>query len=244
MYEGYLRYASRGRQPVKAIRYVKRTRPGTFRGRRVGPRAPLATRGFYGNTFGTRRDTKERKVIDVAKTTVACDTTGAVTALNLVAVGTDFTDRIGRKITMKSIQLRALLVPQDSTVVDGLARVILVYDAQSNGAALPAITDILTAATSLSSLNLNNRDRFKVLMDKQFAMGNQDLTAGQAVAGSPSIHQFKKFKRCNLQVIFNTTTAVIAAISSGSLLLVTIGSAAAAAGTNCVFTSRVRFVDA
>ena len=130
--------------------------------------APARTGGFFG--VGVRRSRDERKVIDVDPALYAGDTTGSVTLLNGVATGTDFTDRIGRKIVMRSLYLRGTLSPVDGITLDNMCRVLIVYDMQSNGAA-PAITDVLKSATSIAQLNMNNRDRFRVIMDKQFAVG-------------------------------------------------------------------------
>ena len=96
----------------------------------------------------------------------AINTTGLVTLLHVPVLGTDFTNRIGRKTLIKSVFLRGLL-SRDLTTASALAcqcRMILVLDKQPNGAA-PAITDILVAANSYSQLNPNNRDRFRVIRD-------------------------------------------------------------------------------
>jgi len=212
---------------------------------RYSSRAPPATRGFYGNTWGDKlRSKSERKVVDVATANYACDSTGSVTYLAPIAVGTDYTDRIGRKINIRSIQARGFVFPEDQTSGGSIVRVMCVYDAQSNGAAIATITDILQQSSPLAPLNLANRDRFKVIWDKQFALGQVSNVATQSFAGSPTNHQFKKYKRCNLPVIYNTTTNTIAAVSSGAILLLTLGNNAAGTGATLAFNSRIRFEDA
>jgi len=203
------------------------------------PRAPIASRGFYGTQ---RRSPQERKLIDTVVTDSAMDTTGTVTLLNGCATGTDFTNRIGRKINVKSILVRGLAEPQDGTTVARFLRWMLVLDTQPNGA-LATITDILTTSTSLSPLNLNNRDRFKVLVDKQMLNGGGDTTATQAFSDRNSSITHK-YKKCNFDTIYDGTGATIADIQSGALLLVTIGSAAAGSGSDMTYYARVRFVDA
>jgi len=207
----------------------------------TGGLAPPRTGGFFG--VATRRSRDERKVIDVDPATYGANTTGTVTLLNGVATGTDFTDRIGRKIIMKSLYIRGVCKPEDDNIANTLARVLIVYDMQSNGAA-PVVTDVLKSATSASQLNMNNRDRFKVLMDKQYAVGKVLDTATQAFAGSPTIHQLKKYKRLNLEVLFNGTTNVIGSIATGSVYMITIGNQAAGLGAEFLVSTRIRFIDA
>lgn len=183
----------------------------------------------------------EKKVVDTAPSSYVCDTTGSVTLLNGVATGTDFTDRIGRKIMLKSVYVRGRIAPVDGGTSNSLARVMIVYDMQANGAA-PAITDILKTATSQDQLNMNNRDRFRVIMDKQFPVGGVDTTVGYAQA--PCIFQVKKFKRLNLETLYSGTTNAIASIATGALFMVTIGDVAAGSGATFNGSVRVRFMDA
>lgn len=208
--------------------------------------APPRTGGFYSvdqRAALAAQGKIERKAIDVDRAAYVGDTTGSVTLLNGVATGTDFTNRIGRRILMKSLYVRGFVFPIDSTVVDNLSRVIIVYDSQVNGA-IPAITDILKEAFSESQINLNNRDRFHILADKTFQMGSVNNTATQAYQGSPTVHKFKIFKKLNLEVIFGGTTNLVASIQTGALWMVTIGNVGANAGSDITATSRVRFIDA
>lgn len=185
----------------------------------------------------------EKKVIDLAVASYACDVTGSVTALNLCATGTDFTDRVGRKILLKSVNLLGHYLPQDSAVAPTLCRVMVIYDKQPTGA-LPAITDILKSSDSREQLNLNNRDRFAILCNELVALGIQQNTATQALAGSPTDKVIHIYKKLNHEVIFGSTAATIAAVASGTLLLVTVGDNTAGAGYVASLSSRVRFIDA
>lgn len=185
----------------------------------------------------------EKKVVDLGAASFAMDTTGSLTLLNGVAAGTDFTDRIGRKTKLSYVYVRGIVNAQDASSGPTLGRLLLVYDKQPAGA-LPAITDILTAATSVSQVNLNGRDRFVILADKQYAVGIISNTATQSFAGSPTVHPVKIYRNLGLETIYDGTTNAIADISSGALYLVTIGNQAAAAGATFNGTTRVRFTDA
>lgn len=227
---------SRKRKRPYGTRYAPQRAKKTFRSSRYAASYPVFPTGFKGG----RGSISETKVADTDPAAYACDTTGSVTLLNGIATGTDYTDRVGRKVVIKSIYLRGFVLPVDTSTSNNLSRLILVYDKQPNGAA-PAVTDILKSSTAQSQLNINNRDRFMILMDKQYAMGAYDATTGYI--GSPSVQQVKKYKKCNLETIYGGTLSTIASINTGALYLVTIGSAAAAAGGEFRGSVRVRFVD-
>ena len=91
---------------------------------------------------------------------------------------------------MMSVQVRGFIKPEDAVapganVVDNMARIMIVYDRQPNGA-IATIANILSAATSVSFMNLDNRDRFKVICDIHFKLGPRylDTTATQTYAYS------------------------------------------------------------
>lgn len=231
----------RNRKLIAAAKAVARARKTLGSSRRSSGLAPARTGGFFG--VRRRQMMGERKVVDVDPGTIAVTTTGTVTLINGVATGTDFTDRVGRKIVMKSVFVRGIVFPDDVITLNSLARIMLVYDMQANGAA-PIITDILKSATAVANLNLNNRDRFKILMDKEFAVAKTDNTATQAVSGSPTCHRFKKYTRLNHEVLFNGTTAAVGSIATGALYLVTIGTQAAGDAASVTIATRIRFEDA
>lgn len=217
--------------------------------------APLATRGFAFNT-GRFGGIKEKKFFDIAATIYSFDTTGTVTLLSAPIQGTDYTNRIGRKIMLKSVYVRGFCGTETSATVTApvvapaqIGRLILLIDMQPNGT-LPAMTDILMAATPISHLNPNNRDRFKILFDKQYVFGRTaiDTTATQTYAfqSDKQAIGIKKYKKINVEQIFNSGNAgTIADTTSGALLMITIGNIAAGTNTNSFawVTTRVRFLD-
>jgi len=210
---------------------------------------PLATRGYTPNS-------EELKVFDTVLSAYPLNTTGSVTNVFLPQLGSDMNQRVGRKCCIKSIYLRGYAFIQGAfpdPIVSGvsapaqLQRLMFIWDTQPNGS-LPAITDILNTSTSASQLNINNRDRFKILMDKAWVQGPfiYNTGAGVAVASGQNVSQpLKKYKRLNLETIFNATNGgTIADIASGSLLVVTIGSLASSTNDGeARFTVRVRYSD-
>jgi len=190
----------------------------------------------------------ELKVADLTVANYVADTTGAVTLLAVPVLGSDMTNRIGRKIKLKSVYIRGLL-QRESTAVDTvhdacLCRLMLVYDKQPNGAA-PAITDILVTASSISQLNLNNRDRFQILKDKQWVVGpywtNTVATQSFGIADRVC-YPVKIYQKLDLEMIFNSTNGgTIADVNSGAFYLVTIGHRAD--GGSFSLATRVRYLD-
>jgi len=177
----------------------------------------------------------EFKSVD-ANAVLDVNTAGAVFLLNGIARGDDIDERIGRQVTLKSIQMRAQTYGTAGTGVDQTHRVMIVYDRQTNAAAL-TVADVLQTVAWLSHRNLENRKRFRVLYDKCVNIN---------ATGEPGTSRVLEFYRhLNHPEEFNNGDAgTVADIQSGSLYLVVIGSeaAGATAGSINVYT-RVRYVD-
>lgn len=214
-----------------------------------GSMVPMRTGGYRPNRV-------ERKVSDITTATYQVNTTGSITLLAVPVLGSDFNQRIGRKILLKSVYIRGFVATEPAlapTAATSAAaqqvRMMIVSDMQPNGSA-PAITDILVAATASSQLNLNNRDRFRIITDKTYVLGpyNNVTTATQAtqIASGAQIINIKKYKKLNLEMIFNATNGgTIADIASGALFMVWIGSTAASGNdANAIVSTRVRYADA
>lgn len=181
----------------------------------------------------------EKKFIDVSSPSTpstALPTFSSGVLLNGLATGTSASDRIGRKIIMKSIFLRYAYQLQSTTTGGSPLRILVVYDKQANGAA-PAITDILLTDNFSSNNNLSNRDRFVTLMDHMtdvVSVGNN-----YSVQGTVS-------RALNLETVYNDLlTNGITAIASGSIycfIAQTGGALTAAPALTGRF--RIRYTDA
>lgn len=232
---------AKARRIQAAAAAVRRARATTLSSRRF-PLAPPRTGGFYGQWNRPRGVGEELKTIDTGIVGVTPITTaGSVALINGVATGTDYTNRIGRKIMIKSIYVRFATLPNTVTAPLGdIQRIMLIYDKQTNGAA-PAVTDILNTASYLDVNNLNNRDRFVVLKDKTINCWPAAYAAGAVTAGNPNTMSFKFYKKCNLEQIFSGTGSTVGSIASGGIFLLFIS---AAATYNLAYSARVRFSDA
>ena len=186
----------------------------------------------------------EKKTIDIDIGSYNMGTSlNIVTLLNGVAQGTDFTNRIGRTIVIHSVFIRGQILPTDASTLFNPARILFVYDMQTNGAT-PAATDILKQDAGLGQLNLNNRSRFKVFYDRTFPIGQITNTATQTYAAGPNYAVFKKYKKCNFLTVFSGTGATVASIQSGAIWMVTCGNGTAAECALLQASIRVRFLDA
>lgn len=206
--------------------------------------APAAQPARSGGWGAAQRSRPEIKFNDVAAASYACDTTGTVTLLNGVSTGTDYNNRVGRVADYTAVQIRGSLSPQDLSTSTTVARVMVVWDADPNGGT-PSITDFLTASTSLAFNNLNNRERFKVLIDEQHAVGAVTNTATQALSLAPSVVSINRYVRIpKVRTVYSGTGATAANIQNGAIWLVTIGDQAAGSGAIFSGAARVRFTDA
>lgn len=183
----------------------------------------------------------ELKYVDVGVQQNNFDDAGIGILLNGLAPGTGASQRIGKKVTIKTIQMRAAISANvaGTNTFSGMVRCFIVYDKQAN-AAFPTVGAILEQATGSSPMNMDNRDRFLVLYDRQFALDQ--------LGGNPSA-QIKMYKRVNLTTVFNAGTAgTVADITSGSIYVVFIGEGVSVvAPTNIPFVrwySRIRYEDA
>lgn len=164
-----------------------------------------------------------------------------VQLINGVRPGTNFYERVGRKIAMRSVRLQALLVPtraNAAAVNNQNALVALVYDRQPTGST-PAAADIFsstdasgTVITNANSFpNVNNRQRFYVLRTQYLylpALGINGANPTNEYANSIDINAKDSQVRLewfvnlkDLVTIYGGDTAGISSIATGALYFVT-----------------------
>lgn len=180
-------------------------------------------------------------------------------------LGTDFTNRIGRKCQITSWQIRGHFVWTDSaTHVEDQVLLCwaMVLDRQPNGAAAPTMNDIwsgtngTTQATGTSMVNLNNRKRFKILHFEQkctpyVVSASQALTTVNQLdqSVSYSIEAYIDFRKLKIgPTIFDAANAgAYSDMTENALSLwFWVGTPAGTVSNgliDCNYTSRVRFYD-
>jgi len=203
----------------------------------------------------------EIKFVDVASTAknfVTAATPPTATTLCIPVQGAAAFNRIGQKITLKSLRIRGS-VTNAADALHGMGRIIVVYDKQAN-AALPTWTEVIGAVTSagvasntaFDGLNMANRDRFIILADEMLVLPGMQNAAGVitnitdfGTDKNPSMYNFDRFIRLrDMECHFNNTNGgTFADIQSGSLSIFTCTSSTTNAFT-FTFSARVRFSDA
>lgn len=109
----------------------------------------------------------ERKFVDTSQSftlTAGSNAFAAGVLLNSLATGTTASERIGRKVVMKSIYIRYSVEMAPTGTGGAPFRILVVYDKQANGAATTIAQPLLTSAFN-SLNNLSNKDRFVTLFD-------------------------------------------------------------------------------
>lgn len=208
---------------------------------------PTAQRNFKVST--------EKKVYDITSNNAQVHNGGFIISLCTPSLGSDMNERNGRRICMKSVSIKGYIVLDAALGIVSpeladaqLIRVCLIWDYQPNGA-LPTIANIFTTNAPWAQLNLNNRDRFKMLHNETFTLDAflYNNTATQSLAGlGRTAKHLDIYKRLSgRDTIFNgNNSGSVTSIASGNLLLVCVGSASPGAGDAHIYWSgRVRYED-
>jgi len=211
--------------------------------------APLRTGGYRGYGGGLRRYTfrklrsivknwqpPEQKYVDVNANATGASNAGNIVLLNGIANGNGVSERIGRKVTMTSSYIKMTFDISGAGVNTMTWRVMLVYDAQPNQLAFTLANLLQSGAAvtnTISALNLDNRDRFNVLLDKTFT-AVKGTDTGKAIC--------KLYKKMKLNTIYDATGGTIADITTGALCLVVIAESTDAAAQYNYYV-RTRYVD-
>ncbi len=197
--------------------------------------------GFYGRYSGRGAELKFHN-LDVDDAVIATGGTIAEDSLLTIAEGNGESDRVGRKVTVKRIQMNYdFLLPQTAVAAQtsDAVRVILYWDKQTNGAAA-TVLGILEVADWQSFRNLANSGRFQVLLDKTVSL-NCGAGSGRGTTDTLSYAEVEKHfswsKACNIPIEYDNsaTTGVITSIRSNNLGILTISKGGLAA-----FGSRIR----
>lgn len=213
---------------------------------------------------GPRPELKFVDVLDETALTFQPYSGSAISCLNITQEGAGAWNRIGRRINMRSIEVR--LVPKldsSKTTVAGpiIYRIMLVYDAQWNTGSGFSYSLLLqsrqpggaSVSTILSPLNMDNRDRFMVLRDWVWTdpyepaalnpMASAASDIGSVTENLPrEIHWFIKLK--GLEAVYGASTGASSDINTGALLLICMSNQATAnVPIFMAGTSRLRFYD-
>ena len=154
--------------------------------------------------------------------------------LNGIPQGDDSTERLGKRINMTNVAIRATAsIPANATQPFDSIRVIIFYDRQPNQLT-PAVTDILTTASQDAHINLFNSDRFWVVLDHYLTVS----------VNGPDVCQMKENRKLNTTTVYGGVGATAASINSGALWLLCYPLAPASANQPTFkYDVRVKYAD-
>lgn len=257
---------------------VKRRFTGASSYGRYTPYKAPARKGYYGRRYkGFNQQLREVK-FQTARYMLPVDDFGWVGGpttqktgllINGTDVGADIKQRIGRRITMKSLQLRMTISGTNNPIneyTSSVVRILVIYDRQSNAATgSPNFNDIFdqsmitTTATSVSHYvncgkNMANKDRFLFLLDKTYTVEQiYGIVSGLPPIPADSNHVTTKviqknfyINLKNLNVSYNGIGNTLANINEGALYVTALCNKSNTGFSDAVwveFASRVRYVD-
>lgn len=182
--------------------------------------------------------------VDLAEQTMECSTTGSIVLVNTIPQGTTQSQRVGKQVQLKYLILRGFFQQNSSGVINNCV-LLVVYDRMSNGAAIPAITDILNTANANSMNNANNERRFKVLRRISLVLTGEPTTGSNGSEMPYSnVEEFISLKGLDMEWNNSATTGVQSTIQRGAIYLVTVGSAATGLTASSLFIqARTRYAE-
>lgn len=182
--------------------------------------------------------------------------------LNGIKQGAAYYNRIGKKISMKSVRVEIQVYTNPDGDIPGghdYLRFILVYDRQANGA-FPTYTTLMqlrdvdgnTSTSCKAYLNMDYSERFVILRDERVPIfetqndATSKLEPYELCIGTQNASLIDWYvKLDNLETQYQTSTEAVGSITSGSLFVVCMGWQNP--GTQCAYLgdiqARLRYLD-
>jgi len=186
--------------------------------------------------------------------------TATIQAVNLCQQGAGISQRVGNKISLKSLRLRFSLVPTgEPQTVSTAQRILVIYDRQPSST-YPAVNTILSSinggnvivnGTWDDGINPNFMDRLVVLMDEKIQLPVYNNPITNVISGYSSelcnfsIDRFVKLRDLDTTFSGSNATMTVSLISTGALYLICYGQAGldTADGWQLHGTARLRYRD-
>lgn len=164
---------------------------------------------------------KELKMIEASDGTDQIPVGGAAQIIGIgpyCAGGTSDDDRIGDKITLKSIAMKFQIALSALEALGTVVRMMLIYDRRSNGADA-AVSDVLTGNTIFDAISRDgpSRGRFQVLFDRVVPFDSTQTMWAE-----------NYYKKMNLQCVYSGNAGTVADLDKGNFLLITMAKGNAA----------------
>jgi len=152
--------------------------------------------------------------------------------INGISQGVGNSQRIGRQILMKSLELTISCQFSGASLTNNMTapRLVVFYDRQA-AVSSPAITSVFNTNHFQSYKNLSSKDRFIILIDAYI----------EPIGGVDTLQRTQTFyRKLNLPVIFNGTGSSASDITTGTIQYY-YGSSDI---STCFVTSRIQYTDA
>ena len=193
---------------------------------------------------------QEKKYADTTLTYTGVDSSGSVNLLNIpnIIEGVGDTDRIGQKITLKSINIKGQLTVGHGLTPDNFNQLrIMLVKYQTHGSTTPPISAILqyhdpavyTDEIQMNSLyKKNSTFKFKILYDKVHLLGYKLAAANNTHTFTP-----KRFKISHKVTNGDLHYTDVANPTGWTYALMYFSDSSAVNNPSISFVSRVTFVD-
>jgi len=235
---------------VAAAERVAVARARSQAARRVMAVPPSIPLGRFRRTQSRSISAPERKAVDTSMAgALNFDTNSAVglcmPLLNIIPTGSASNQRIGKRVTMRALQIRGRITAASATIASNIAAMLVYIKTPNQAASLPAVTEILVSQSSSSLSNRDNASKFRVLRRWNWQITGNITTP----ATGNEIKDFDEYVRLpNLPALWTnaSTAGSIGEFVEGALILLLLGDAANGATTTPTFTgtARLYFSDA
>lgn len=170
----------------------------------------------------------EVKRLDQLSAANSISNTSTFFLLNGTAQGDDSQNREGNTAYFSSVYIKGEITVSDAS---NTVRIMLIWDNQTNqGAPTEAALFAYTAYPHISTINYDQRERFRVLADDVYVVDSDD----------PVVY-FKRFVKIGRKTYYSASTNVVGSINRGSLYLVAVSDSAATSHPALTFQSRCHF---
>jgi len=213
------------------------------------PKTPYAPYGFKGSYNRSKKELKfldrDQRVDDEgligAGSSAVVSTTGKIHYINGVAQGTGESDRIGREVWIKSVQLRfniqlGTASADASKLCENHVRVIIYSDKAQNGAA-NLVTDVLETASYSSLTSMKNASRIWIHQDKLLSLSSH---------GDRSL-SYNSYVKLNKKVVYGGADGSVSSMQTNGLHVLVISTTNEVGYTTPTmysFGARIRYNDA
>ncbi len=243
---------------MSALRKVTESQRQRARANKLAAQARLRGRGATAMTIQKLRmatnvrtggfNNIEFKFLDTVKAATAMASAGTVLDPTLLAIpqGAGESSRLGRKITVTKIDIRAVFKIFTNAITGGSApvRFIVYQDKQTNKAAA-AVSDLLVQAGAITVnafRNLQNKDRFRVIFDDFFKMDvtAATITAADVIATQEQSEVKYYSKKVNIPIEFTSSTPDVTDLTSNNIGVIGISEAG---NVSVIYSARIRYTD-